>query len=94
MSRLPSQRGMTGAPVVPEKRPSPVRSASPAPKRIQVFSSATNAGSPICAVFPATTYSSTCSMAARSVNSITRTPLSVPARSSSRSSSFEIGLPS
>jgi hypothetical protein len=81
-------------PEAPEYRPSPVRIASSALKRIQAISSATNAGSVSCAVSPATTYSSTCSIWRGSVSSRSCTPSPLPASSSNRISSAESELPS
>ena len=47
-SSLPNHDGSDGLPDAAAYRPSPVRTASDALKRIQAFSSATKAGSLIC----------------------------------------------
>jgi len=75
------------------KNRSPVCSASVEPKRIQCLGSSTNARLSICAVLPATTDSSTLSMAGRAVDSRLLTPLPVLACSSRRNYVVEPGLP-
>jgi len=81
-------------PVEREKSPSPLRTASPSPNRIQRLSSSTKAGSFTCAVLPSITNSSTFSMGAFSVRRRTRTPAPLPACSRSFNSALVSAVPS
>lgn len=91
ITRLLNQRGSDGLPDAAEYKPAQVSEASSALNRIHAISSSTKAGSFIWAALPATKYSSTFSITAHSVSSITRTPLPVPACSGKRNSSTAPG---